>query len=423
MRVLKFLHAADLHLDSPMRGLERYEGAPADQIRGATRRALENLVRLAIDENVALVIIAGDLYDTDWKDYNTALFLSQQMSKLRQAGIRVFVVTGNHDAASQITRSLRMPGNVRFLSTREPETVLLEELGIAIHGQGFAERAVRYDLSAEYPSATKDFFNIGILHTAATGRAGHEPYAPCTIEGLLSKNYDYWALGHVHQREILHEDPWIVFPGNTQGRHVNESGAKGCTLANIQDGRCVSVEHRNLDVVRWKVCDIDISEADSPEDLLDCVRVRLEEEYRNADDLLVATRVRMIGTSAAHAQLIRNPEKWAGEIRAAATDVSGGTIWIEKVTISTRPLISLVERIAQNDPVADMLRLIQELQPGDEITRPLKDELTILRTKLPPELVEGNPIFDPDSPESAREILENARQILVTTLLTEGRDV
>lgn len=421
--MLKFLHAADLHLDSPMRGLERYEGAPADQIRGATRRALENLVRLAIDENVALVIIAGDLYDTDWKDYNTALFLSQQMSKLRQAGIRVFVVTGNHDAASQITRSLRMPGNVRFLSTREPETVLLEELGIAIHGQGFAERAVRYDLSAEYPSATKDFFNIGILHTAATGRAGHEPYAPCTIEGLLSKNYDYWALGHVHQREILHEDPWIVFPGNTQGRHVNESGAKGCTLANIQDGRCVSVEHRNLDVVRWKVCDIDISEADSPEDLLDCVRVRLEEEYRNADDLLVATRVRMIGTSAAHAQLIRNPEKWAGEIRAAATDVSGGTIWIEKVTISTRPLISLVERIAQNDPVADMLRLIQELQPGDEITRPLKDELTILRTKLPPELVEGNPIFDPDSPESAREILENARQILVTTLLTEGRDV
>ena len=111
--MLKFLHAADLHLDSPMRGLERYDGAPADQIRGAARRALENLVRLAIEEQVRFVLIAGDLYDTDWKDYNTALFLSRQMSRLRQEGIRVFVIAGNHDAASQITRSLRMPENVK----------------------------------------------------------------------------------------------------------------------------------------------------------------------------------------------------------------------------------------------------------------------------------------------------------------------
>ena len=418
--MLKFLHAADLHLDSPMRGLERYEGAPADQMRGATRRALENLVRLAIDETVRFVIIAGDLYDTDWKDYNTALFLSQQMSRLRQAGIRVFVIAGNHDAASQITRSLRMPENVRILSTREPETILLDDLGVAIHGQGFAERAVRHDLSANYPSARRDCFNVGILHTAATGRAGHEPYAPCTIEGLLSKNYDYWALGHVHQREILHENPWIVFPGNTQGRHVNESGAKGCTLATVQDGRCVAVEPRNLDVVRWKLCDIDISAADSAEDLLDRARRRLEEESRDADGLLVATRIRILGDSAAHADLIRNPEKWAGEIRAVATDLSGGTIWIEKVIISTRPRISIEDRIAQNDPVADLLRLIQELQPGDEILDPLRDELTTLRTKLPAELVQDNPVFDPDSPESAREILENARQILFTALLAGG---
>lgn len=418
--MLKFLHSADLHLDSPMRGLEQYDGAPVEQIRGATRRALENLVKLALDENVRFVIIAGDLYDTDWKDYNTALFLSQQMSRLRQAGIQVFVIAGNHDAASQITRSLRMPENVRILSTREPETILLKDLGIAIHGQGFAERAVRDDLSANYPLAIKDLFNVGILHTAANGRPGHEPYAPCAIEGLLSKNYDYWALGHVHQREILHENPWIVFPGNTQGRHINESGPKGCTVVTVQDGRCTGVEHRNLDVVRWTLCDIDISGADSIEDFLDLTRPRLEEESRDAGELLIAARIQFRGASGAHADMVRDPEKWISEIRAAATDLSSGTIWIEKVGFATQSRISLEERLAQNDPVADLLRLVQELQPGDEILKPLKDELTSLRTRLPAELLQGSPLFDLDSPDATREILENAKQFLITTLLSGG---
>jgi exonuclease SbcD len=418
--MLKFLHSADLHLDSPMRGLERYEGAPVEQIRGATRRALENLVQLALEENARFVIIAGDLYDTDWKDYNTALFLSQQMSRLRQDGIQVFVVAGNHDAASQITRSLRMPDNVKILSTREPETILLKDLGIAIHGQGFAERAVRDDLSANYPPARKGFFNIGILHSAATGRPGHEPYAPCTIEGLLSKNYDYWALGHVHQREILHENPWIVFPGNTQGRHINESGTKGCTVVMVQDGRCTGVEHRNLDVLRWTLCDIDVSGADSIEDFLDLTRPRLEEASRDAGELLIAARIQFRGASGAHADMVRDPEKWISEIRAAATDLSGGTIWIEKVRFATQSRISLEERLAQNDPVADLLRLVQELQPSDEILKPLKDELTSLRSRLPAELLRDSPLFDLDSPDATREILENAKQFLMTTLLSGG---
>jgi len=286
--MFKFLHAADLHLDSPMRGLEQYEGAPVEQIRGATRRALENLVQLAISENVRFVIIAGDLYDTDWKDYNTALFLARQMSRLRAAGIGAFVVTGNHDAGNQITRSLSMPENVRFLSVKRPETVVIDDLGVAIHGQGFAERAVREDLSAGYPSTRRGFFNIGILHTAATGREGHEPYAPSSVEGLLSKEYDYWALGHVHRREILYENPWMVFPGNIQGRHINESGPKGCTLVTVEDGRCSSVEHRNLHVVEWALCDVDASEAGSPEDVLERTRFRLEQQIQAVGDRLLA---------------------------------------------------------------------------------------------------------------------------------------
>src|SRR5262249_21567667 len=157
-KMFKFLHAADIHLDSPLQGLERYEGAPLEQIRQATRRALENLVRLALDEQVAFVLIAGDLYHGDWKDYNTGLFLVKQMNRLREANIPVFLIAGNHDAANKMTRTLRLPENVTLLSSEWPETCVLEDIGVAIHGQGFAAAAVTEDLSERYPHAKRGYF-------------------------------------------------------------------------------------------------------------------------------------------------------------------------------------------------------------------------------------------------------------------------
>ncbi|WP_419619235.1 metallophosphoesterase family protein, partial [Thiolapillus sp.] len=148
---MKFIHAADIHLDSALHGLERYEGAPVDEIRSATRRAFDNLIELAIEEEVAFILLAGDLYDGDWKDYNTGLYFMQHMARLCDAGIRVFIVAGNHDAASQITKHLRLPDNVTLFSTKHPETVVLEDLNVAIIGQGFATRAVTDDLSQAYP--------------------------------------------------------------------------------------------------------------------------------------------------------------------------------------------------------------------------------------------------------------------------------
>jgi len=262
--MFKFLHAADLHLDSPMRGLERYEGAPVEQIRGATRRALENLVQLAVDEKVRFVLIAGDLYDGDWKDYNTALFLASQMSHLRKAGILVFVIKGNHDASSQITRSLSMPENVRFLSTenRKPSCSQTWMLPYTAKGSqnALSARTSRLDTRL----LERDYLTSACFIPPPRGAKGTSPYAPCSVEGLLSKNYDYWALGHVHRRELLHENPWIVFSGNIQGRHVNESGRKGCTLVTVENGRCSCVEHRDLNVVTWAVCEVNASAADSP---------------------------------------------------------------------------------------------------------------------------------------------------------------
>jgi DNA repair exonuclease SbcCD nuclease subunit len=132
------------------------------------------------------------------------------MRKLESAGIDVFIVAGNHDAASQITKQLRLPDNVTLFSTNKPQTIVLDQLGVAVHGQGFAKREVTDDLSRAYPQASPNLFNIGILHTCLDGKPGHEPYAPCSLDGLRSKGYDYWALGHVHNREVISQDPWIL---------------------------------------------------------------------------------------------------------------------------------------------------------------------------------------------------------------------
>lgn len=230
-RLFHFLHAADIHLDSPLQGLERYPDAPVEAVRAAPRRAFEALVELAIEERVAFVLLAGDLYDGDWKDYNTGLFFVAQMRRLAEAGIPVQLVSGNHDAASQITKRLSLPPNVKHFSSGRPETLELADYDVAIHGQSFAGRRVSEDLAAGFPPGDRGRFEIGLLHTSLDGRPGHADYAPCTVDGLRSKDYAYWALGHVHQREeVVRGDPWIVFPGNLQGRHARETGGKGASL-------------------------------------------------------------------------------------------------------------------------------------------------------------------------------------------------
>jgi DNA repair exonuclease SbcCD nuclease subunit len=178
-----------------MKGLFAYEDAPVNELRLATRVALGNLVDAAVDEAVDVVLLAGDIFDGDWPHYGTGVHFVAEMGRVREAGIPVVLVTGNHDAESKLTKSLRLPSNVRMLDTRKPETVLFEELGLAVHGQGYATPAILDDLSAGYPPPIPDMVNVGLLHTSADGRPGHERYAPCHVGALVAHGYSYWALG------------------------------------------------------------------------------------------------------------------------------------------------------------------------------------------------------------------------------------
>jgi DNA repair exonuclease SbcCD nuclease subunit len=418
--MIKFLHCADIHLDSPLRGLESYDGAPVEEIRGATRKAFVNLINLALDEKVSFVLISGDLYDGDWKDYNTGLFLMAQLSKLSSQGIPVFIVKGNHDAESKMTRDLKPPEGIKVFSSSKPETITLKDLDVAIHGQSFATAAVTKDLASSYPPPWAGLFNIGMLHTSVNGREGHENYAPCSLDTLQAKGYDYWALGHVHKREILSENPWIVFPGNTQGRHIKETGPKGCTIVSVEDGAVVSVEHRDLHSLVWSLCEVEASGAAHPQDVVDRVKEWVEKEYLKNNKEFTAARIHVRGSCKAHGLISEDPEKWKNEMRAAVTDACGSSVWLEKIHIQTAVEADFEQIIKRNDALGDLLRYLESLEKGDskDLLDLIHEDLTELRTKLPPELGQG--IRDLDSKEKSLETIEGIKQLLISSLLLSG---
>ena len=413
-----FLHAADIHLDSPLKGLEAYQDAPLEQIRLAARRAFDNLVELALDEKVAFVLLAGDLYDGDWKDYNTGIFFVNRMGRLREAGIPVVMVSGNHDAASQITRSLKLPDNVTLFPHRSVGTFFLDQYGVAIHGQSFSSRSVMDDLVRNYPQGDPALFNIGLLHTSLNGRPGHEPYAPCTLDALRSKGYHYWALGHIHQREEICRDPWVFFSGNIQGRHIRETGPKGCTLVSVDEGRVVSVEERELDVLRWALCRVDPARCETVDSLCDLVREAFEEERVKADGRPLAVRLIIEGKTSFHGELHEDALQWSEEFRAVAASL--GDVWIEKIVMKTLKSAEPGERGADDSPVEDLLKSVENLQFEQSTFVGLVPEFEKLHSKLPSELLnEGDP-FKPGEEELAA-LREEVKELLMAKIGQGGR--
>jgi DNA repair protein SbcD/Mre11 len=418
--MLRFLHTADIHLDSPLKGLEAHEDAPVEEIRGATRRAFDNCIELAIEEEVDFLLIAGDLYDVDWKDYNTGLFFASRMGRLNRAGIAVFIVSGNHDAANQITRTMPLPDNVTLFSSKKPHSVKLDNLGVIIHGQSYPSRAVTENLALQYPRYESGYFNIGLLHTSLTGREGHEDYAPCTLDELKSKGYDYWALGHVHKREILTESPWIVFPGNIQGRHIRETGAKGATLVTVEDGRITDVRDYELDVVRWATCQVDLSQCETTNTIYESVRQAFELALAEADGKPLALRLILIGRCPVHTQLLERTAQWTEEFRGIGAGL--GNVWLEKVKFQTSRTVSLEDVDGADTALTGLLQSIQALKFDGDTISALVPELANLQSKLPPEIYSGEESFlDHPSSNTIAVLRNEVQDLLIARLLQHGR--
>jgi exonuclease SbcD len=419
MPSFRFLHAADLHIDSPLRGLETDPDAPADRIRTATRAAFTNLVDLALAESVPFVLIAGDLFDGEWQDWRTGQFFAQEAARLTRAGIRVFCIRGNHDAASVVTQRLERPGGAEMLPNDAPHSIRLAELNVVIHGMGFSSRSVPENVVPRYPPPLPGHLNIGMLHTSATDSGTHETYAPCTVEQLIAHGYDYWALGHVHARQEAARRPWIVFPGNTQGRHIRETGPKGATLVTAADGHIVDAVHRDLDVVRWARLPVDLTGAVTEDDALAAVRAQLESALDAAGDRLLAVRIVLDGATAAHPALVRDLGATRDKLHAEAASCAGaGTIWLESVDVRTRPALDIAALHARSDAVGLLVRALDSATP-DRFVEDVKPYCAALLNRarfLREALGDDHPAVQAAGGTITPELMERARNLLLAHL-------
>jgi exonuclease SbcD len=391
---VKFIHTADIHLDSPLCGLASYQNAPVEALRTATRDAFRNLINEAIEEQVDFVVIAGDLYDGNWRDYNTGHFFVREMGRLNKAAIPVFLLYGNHDAESEMTKRLTFPPNVHVFDARRPTTHRIEALRVALHGRSFKEAATLDNLAVGYPDPVPGWLNIGVLHTALEGYAAHARYAPCSVAELAAKGYDYWALGHVHEHAVIRQDPWVVFPGNLQGRHIRETGPRGAVLVTAGETGIVSVDRLIVDVMRWERIEVDVSAAPDLAAVVNLTGRSLEALLsESSDNKPLSVRVTFTGRSAAHGELFGMDSLLREEVLAQAAAIGGERLWIEKVKVETTPAVDADQIRERADAIADLQTLLEQVPLDEAFMRGLAEDLQQLTGKAPLELMEAVPDF------------------------------
>lgn len=414
----KFLHVADLHLDSPIAHIQNLDPGTAQRLRTASRQALQRVVALALQHSVAAVVIAGDLFDAPVEDASAGIWVESQFRKLVRANIPIILIRGNHDALSNAARVINWADGIHELSSRRAETIRLDDAGLAIHGQSFGNRAVTEDIASGYPAPITGLFNIGVLHTSLAGNPQHDTYAPTSISVLDSKSYDYWALGHIHGRseESLSRRCYVGYSGITQGRHVRETGPKGCQVVTVRDGELQSVEFHATDSLRWYEIEIDLESAENLGDIEELVMEAAASRLHGDQGVELAFRIRLVGPTQVHAELT------SPGVVAELSDLIGqrlsesGPIWLEKIKLSTRPLTTF-DADALVRPLGYIERVAQQLRTSDVARENLSAELADLLKKAGGELQESDLTFEDGA---LQEVVSAAEDLLVARLTKEA---
>jgi exonuclease SbcD len=386
-KLVKFIHAADIHLDSPLTGLSAYADAPVEMLRTATRDAFTNLVNEAIEQPVDFMVIAGDLYDGTWKDHNTGIFFCKEMGRLKKADIPVYLLFGNHDAESEMTKKLQLPENVFTFDSRNPSTFCLEDLKVALHGRSFKEKETLENLSTGYPAPLPGMFNIGVLHTALEGNAAHATYAPCSLDELHAKGYHYWALGHVHEHQIWTGASTVVFPGNLQGRHIRETGPRGAVIVTFDEHGIQDIKRLFVDVLRWHNLEVDVTECNSLFEVVHAIRKKLEDMVdKSLSTIPTAVRITVTGKTSAHGDLFGLESQLRAEVLAMAAAIGTERLWIEKVKVGTSAADDGEAVKARADALSDLQDLLEAAETDHDFLKSLQEELLGLVNKAPLEL-------------------------------------
>ncbi len=376
--MFRFIHTADLHLDAPLKSLALKDEDLSQLVGNATRRGLERIVDLCLEEDVDALLIAGDLYDGDMRSMKTAAFLVSEMERLNAAGIAVFMIRGNHDAESVLTRELEFPSNVHVF-TGHGGTVELSEKGVAIHGVSFAKPHAPESLLPKYKAPVAGLLNIGLLHTSLAGAAGHDTYAPCSVNDLKSHGYEYWALGHIHIRQVHAEAPFVVMPGMPQGRDIGEAGPKSVTLATIDQGN-ISIEERATSTVEFARHTVILDGIDNWREALEAAEAVIASVAMSPSDHTVL-RLELVGETSLSWRLRRDQDLLLEQVSNSAR--AKGSVWIDKLVHRHVP----PSRDTQGeDPRRELGDLMDTLRKDDAFMMRATDDVEDLIGNLPPEL-------------------------------------
>lgn len=367
MKTVRLVHCADLHIDSPFRGISEIHSDLGELLYQSTYQSFKNIVDLAIREKVDCVLISGDIYDSADKSLRAQLKFMDGLKHLSDEGIPIFIICGNHDPLSGWSATVKRPEGVFLFPGDEVRCVPLQKNGeviAQIYGISFAEQDIYENLALKFTRVDGDVPCIGLLHTNIGTNTGHEPYAPCTVEDLSAKGMDYWALGHVHTHLVLRAgNPAIVYPGCSQSRSPVEIGQKGCCLVTIEKGMDPDIQFISTDVVRYKSDAMDISSCLTINSVISSIEEKCEGIATNMDKRHAIIRLSLTGRTDLHSEFFKR-DAVDDILRKVREDFEGRDpwIWLEKITLKTAGMYDLEAYRRGNDFVADIISIYDELE-------------------------------------------------------------
>lgn len=409
-RPVRFIHAADLHLDAPFGGVDAQDVRVRDALAASTYRALEALADACIEGDVDFLVISGDVYNEAERRVRSQLAFAKAAATLERAGIAIYVAHGNHDPSSGWSAGISMPDNVHVFADDRVERLPFERDGeqvCALYGRGYRRSGETANFAREFRRDASDAVAVGVLHTNVGGRPGYDNYAPCTLEDLRSGGMDYWALGHIHKPEILSESPYAVYAGCPQGLDPTQSGARGCYMVTIDDG-AVSTEFVPLASIEWHQAEVDVSGAQRLDDIRDAIAGAIDAALASSHAPVVV-RLDLVGRSEAH-----DPLQVAGALQALVEDVREEALgfepwaWVDRVRDRTRPSIDLEGLRAAGDFTGDVVRLADDLLADEVAGASLVDDVAA-------SLLER--LADASLAPDAADIIARARDLALDRLL------
>ncbi|MTI83662.1 MAG: DNA repair exonuclease [Firmicutes bacterium] len=387
-----FIHAGDLHLDSPFRGFEHISDIDEPikenilrRLRNCTFAALENIVDACIEYEVDFLVLSGDIYDLVDRSIRAELRFRNAIERLADRGIPVFAVHGNHDFDNGIRARLTWPENVHFFSPGEVEyrEVIRQGKEIArIYGISYPRRDVTENYAAKFKRHQNAPFAIGVLHCNVGGVPEHENYSPCQVSDLVQSGMDYWALGHVHSHRVLKDSPCIVYAGSPQGRNPRETGDKGCCMVNVSENGLIDLQFLAVDDVRWTETRISIDNIQSEGELITQLDNQLTGIRSIHNKKSVVTRIILTGRGPLHRKLQSGAlADILEELRLRLAGEEGDFIWPESIKCTTGiPLDKEALRKGET-LLADLLALRGRADKDETLRSMLRESLAPLEDR------------------------------------------